>query len=75
MATNKPDFSKLAESWPSPIVARQSISEFTGGLVNPRTLANLDCKGEGPAGRFKVKRKVGYPAAEVVAWLENRTAE
>jgi len=68
----KPDFSQLAESWPSPIVARESIREFSGGLLHPRTMANLDSKKQGPAGRFRVGRKIAYPTVSVVEWLEKR---
>ena len=53
-------------------MARSQIERFTGGLVNPRTLANYDSAGIGPIGRIRVGRKIGYPTAEVVKWLENR---
>lgn len=66
------DLSKLKDSWPSAIVARESIREFSGGLVHPRTLANLDSKKQGPAGKFRVGRKVAYPVESVVEWLESR---
>jgi hypothetical protein len=70
--TSASDFSKLIESWGAPFVARESIGKFSGGLVHRRTIANLDAKGKGPAGKFKIGRKVGYPVESVVEWLENR---
>ena len=67
-------FKEWAEKWPSPIVARTESAAFSGGLLNEKTLANLDSAGLGPAGRFRIGRKVVYPVAELVAWLENRSS-
>jgi hypothetical protein len=47
---------------------REEVSERIR-IFKPRTLANLDCKGLGPAGRQKFSGKVCYPRNEVVAWL------
>ena len=69
----KVDFSKMADRWPSPFIARGEVEKFTGGIVNPRYLANLDSAGKGPSGRFRVGRKIAYPVVEFLAWLENRT--
>jgi hypothetical protein len=66
-------FDKLLEKWPSGIVARSEISAFTGGAVCPGTLANADCEGVGPKDRFRIGRKVVYPAAAVVEWLKERS--
>lgn len=41
-------FKELSTKWPSPIVARAQVERFSGGLLNARTLANLDSIGEGP---------------------------
>jgi len=73
--TTSPDFSKLKDSWGAPFVARECIGRFSGGLVHRRTLANLDSRGQGPDGKFKIGRKVGYPVESVVEWLESRAAE
>lgn len=72
--TAKPDLSVLAKTWPSPFVARGAIRDFSGGIIHPRTLANLDCQGKGPAGRFYIGRTVAYPVTEVIKWLEDRAA-
>lgn len=64
------DFQLLAKNWPAPIVARSEIAKFTGGLINPRTVANLDSKGTGPP-RFRVGRKVAYPVDTFIEWLES----
>ncbi|MEI6127798.1 MAG: hypothetical protein WCQ99_14725 [Pseudomonadota bacterium] len=69
--TSNPTFSKLAEKWPSAIVARTEVSNFTGGLVNEKTLANMDSLGIGPA-RVRVGRKIAYPVTDFIVWLESR---
>ncbi len=63
----------LAEKWPSDIVARTEVKAFTGGTISEKYMANLDCQGAGPEGRFKVGRKVAYPVASLIKWLENRS--
>ena len=65
-------FAVLEDSWPSPFVARGQIEKFSGGLINARTLANLDSQGRGPEGRVKVGRKVAYPVKSVISWLESK---
>ena len=75
MTTNKtpPDLSALIKSWPSPFVERQHVNQFSGGILHPRTLANLDAKGEGPAKRIRIGQKVAYPVTELVRWMEERS--
>lgn len=68
------DLSHLATKWPSSVVTRNKIEEFSGGLIKPGRLANLDCKGQGPAGRLRIGRKVCYPVSNVIEWLENRAS-
>jgi hypothetical protein len=65
-------FSTMAENWPSPWVARHEVDRFTGGIVNPKYLANLDSQGKGPEGRIRVGRKVAYPVDSFISWLEGR---
>lgn len=74
MQNLSPDFSILLDHWPSPFVARHEIAKLTGGIINPRYLANLDSLGRGPKGRIKVGRKVVYPVSEVAKWLESRSS-
>jgi hypothetical protein len=38
-------------------------------VFKPRTLANLDCKGRGPAGRMSVGGRICYPREQVVLWF------
>lgn len=67
------NFSHMAAKWPSSIVAREKVGEFTGGILNPKTLANLDATGEGPQERVAIGRKIGYPVEPFIAWLESRS--
>ncbi len=72
---NAPSFQLMADQWPSPFVARQEVGKFTGGIVNPRTLANQDSLHLGPEGRIRVGRKIAYPVREFVKWLEARSVK
>lgn len=65
-------FKLLADKWPSAFVAREKVSEFTGGIISPGYVANLDCHGEGPEGRVRIGRKVAYPVKLFIQWLERR---
>jgi len=67
----KYNFRELAERWPSAIVARHEVERFTGGLISGRSMANLDCLGEGPP-RSKMGRKVFYRVEDLVRWLQAR---
>ena len=68
-----PTFQTLAERWPSPLVARSEAFNFTGGIIDPSYLANLDSQGRGPQGRIRCGRKIAYPVDQFVEWLEART--
>ena len=68
-----PDFSHMKGKWPSTVVAREEIKNFTGGAMSEKYLANLDCQERGPEGRFKCGRKVVYPVESVIRWLEKRS--
>lgn len=68
------DLKILAEKWPSAFVARQEICKLTGGIINPKYLANLDSKGLGPKGRLRIGRKIVYPVSSIIEWLESRAS-
>jgi len=67
-----PLFQRMADKWPSSVFSRDQVKEFTGGLVNPRSLANLDSMRKGPDGRYRLGRKVFYDVEKFVVWLDNR---
>jgi hypothetical protein len=56
-----------------PVIARHQVGKLTGGAISPKTLANLDSKGEGPATRLKLGRIVAYPTPVLLEWLESRS--
>ena len=62
----------LADKWPSTIVSRDHVGQFTGGLISSGRMANLDCIGEGPAERIRIGRKIAYPVGPYIEWLSNR---
>jgi hypothetical protein len=64
-------FDQLVAAWPSPLVPRSKVREFSGGLLHPRTLANLDSKGEGP-GKISFAGRVAYSREDLARWLVNR---
>ena len=51
-------FKEMAEAWGRPLVPRMNVDEFSGGLLHPRTMANLDSLGEGPKRKVKMGRKL-----------------
>ena len=69
----KPNFENLKNRWPSTLVARQSVGEFSGGILNPRTMANFSSRGIGPKGCVRVGRQVAYDVDELIHWLQNRS--
>lgn len=68
----KVNLSSLAARWPSSLVAREKVDEFSGGIISPKTMANLDASGFGVEGRITVGRKVAYPVDLLIAWMESR---
>jgi hypothetical protein len=62
----------LAERWPSAGVAREEVDKFSGGMLSPKYMGNLDSRGLGPVGRIRVGRKVVYPVNSLLKWIEGR---
>lgn len=65
------NFKRLAEEWRAPLVARRDVGKFSGGILHPRTMANLDSLGKGP-GKILIGRRAFYDTWALVAWLEQR---
>lgn len=68
------DFSSLSDKWPSDMVARKDVAKFSGGVLDPRTMANHDSAGTGPKNRFRVGKKVVYWVKDLIAWMEERAS-
>lgn len=56
-----------------PVFARHKLTELTGGLVNSRTISNLQSKNEGPPA-VKFKGRVGLEKESFLIWLETRVS-
>ena len=54
------------------ILTRQKIHELTGGLISAKTLANLDCEGDGIQPRLRIGGKVAYPKEAAITFLKQR---
>lgn len=67
-------FQRMADNWEGEIIARTEVKRFTGGMLSPGYIANLDAKGEGPPGKIKFKGRIGYDKTLFVQWMRNRSA-
>jgi hypothetical protein len=67
-----PDLSVLLTEFP-PFVARNHprFKELTG--YSGRTMANMDCLGQGPAKKIMLGNTVAYERESLVAWLESHS--
>ena len=61
----------LQEKYPFGI-PRKEIGKATGGILHPRTCANLDCLKQGIPGRFKCGRNTIYPVQSVIYFLQSK---
>jgi hypothetical protein len=64
------ELEKLAERLP-PIIARDHVEDFLGGVISSKRLANLDSLGEGPK-RIRIGGKVAYRTRDLLEWLDSR---
>lgn len=68
-------FELMAKMHGSPLLARADVARFTGGAISPKYLANQDCLGTGPKGRFMMGRRVVYRVPEFLDWLRTHARE
>jgi len=66
----KPFFKALLDD-PRPAFDRRAVSQVAG--LSEKSLANYDSAGVGPRERFRQGRRVFYPKAALVEWLESRS--
>lgn len=66
-------FALLRKNWPSTLVSRSEIKRFSGGIITPSYIANMDCRGLGPAERIRIGRKIAYPVDSLIAWLKAKS--
>ena len=65
-------YDQMAARWPSAIVSRKEVGKFSGGLLNPRTMANINSQGGGPIKIKMGNKKVFYSVQDLIAWLRTR---
>ncbi len=65
---------EIGRNWPD-CFSREKASELVGGVISPRSLANLDCLGLGPERRLRVGRKIVYTRESFVEWFKRRIKE
>ena len=68
-------FKEMVDRWPSSIVSRTEAQAFSGGVVTSKSLANHDTQGTGPAERFRIGRKIVYPALALAYWMQCRAED
>lgn len=61
----------LSEKLP-PIISRDHIEMYLGGVITSKRLANLDSLGEGPP-RIRIGRKIAYRTDALLEWLAQRS--
>lgn len=57
------------------IFARSEVDALTGRVCRARTMANLDCRGEGPRGSYRQGKNVIYSREPFLEWLSDRLVE
>ena len=56
-----------------PVVRRADLTRLTFGILNSKTMANLDSLGKGIPGRSRIGKWVVYPKKGVTDFLARRT--
>lgn len=64
-------FIAAIENMLPPVFARHQLTELTGGLINSRTISNLQSKKIGPPA-VKFKGRVGLEKGTFVTWLKTQ---
>jgi len=57
-----------------PVIARSEVGNLLGGVIAPKTLANLDSAGS-ELERHRVGKKIVYRTEKLLEWLDARTKE
>ncbi len=55
-----------------PVVSRKEAARLSGGLISEKTLANLDCLGEGPGEKIRIGKRIGYSVESYASWFADR---
>ncbi len=68
---SNPIIEKLSNSLPV-VFGRTEVDKLLPGIINSKTLANLDSAGAGPSTYYKQGRKVFYEREVFLEWLAKR---
>ena len=64
----------LADKWQSTVVSRAELHKLTGGILNGRTMANVECREDSDSiPRFRMGKKVFYQVKDVIDFLKRKT--
>jgi len=66
---------KWKKQWPSAIVPKKEIAQFTGGLIQPQTLTNLVAQGKAPRPDFYIRGQGVYEIDSILAWLKGHISD
>lgn len=67
--TKKEFVETLISGWGSNVVARSRVSEFSGGAISGRTVANRESEGDKVPGRTLLGRQIIYPTRGLAEWI------
>ena len=62
-------FTKIGQSLP-PVFTRDVAVKSLGGLIQAKTLSNIDNRGEGPMSKVRIGKKVLYEREDFIDWLK-----
>ena len=68
-ATVESIFAKIGQSLP-PVFTRDVAVKSLGGLIQAKTLSNIDNRGEGPMSKVRIGKKVLYEREDFIDWLK-----
>ena len=60
---------RLYDLYPLGLVSRADIGRATGGILNARTMSNLDTRGEGIEIKLYVGKKLCYPVDSIINFV------
>lgn len=69
---NLNDIESLLAGLP-PIIARQEVPKYFGGIISAKTLANLDSMGKGPRHKLRIGGKSAYTREDLISFFVERT--
>lgn len=68
----KPDFSKLHDLNPLGYILRENLEQATFGMINGRSIATKESRGQVIKNKFKIGHKVVYPVKDIIDFLEQQ---